>query len=103
MKPFLTGVEATPPVQGDLQQPLLDRQVSRQSYGSTSSPGRAKNGSTTERARSKRRRTRIQSSVYTDPPGEYLWALTSSNSRCNLSHLALSAVLLCLLDRIADL
>jgi hypothetical protein len=78
MKMFSTGSEAAQPVPNDAQEPLLDRQTSRQSYGSTSSPLRAKSGSTPERARSKRRRTRIQSSVYADPPGECFTGLFTS-------------------------
>lgn len=46
------------------EQPLLDRLVSRQSYGSTAS-----NTSPVDNARSRRRRNRIRTSVYADPPG----------------------------------
>lgn len=75
MKLFSSGSEAAQPVPNDAQEPLLDRQTSRQSYGSASPLVRAKNGSTSERAQSKRRRARIQSSVYADPPGECSWVL----------------------------
>lgn len=85
MKLFSTGSEAAQPVPSDVQEPLLARQVSRQSYGSNGSPTRLKNGNGTERARSKRRRTGIRSSVYAEPPASYRTALISYTLTVTLS------------------
>jgi hypothetical protein len=57
------------PAANEQQEPLLNRLVSRQSYGSTASttsPVRP-----VDNARSRRRRNRIRTSVYADPPGQF--------------------------------
>ncbi|KAG8826870.1 hypothetical protein FRC19_006989 [Serendipita sp. 401] len=78
------------------QQPLLGRETSRQSYASTSSPQRLKNGSHLDinapesahvraRSRSKRRKTRIRTSIYADPPRSYTRAILSYTLTVTLS------------------
>ncbi|PVF99087.1 hypothetical protein CPB86DRAFT_825285 [Serendipita vermifera] len=79
--------------EADMRQPLLNRQVSAHSYASTTSPVRPTTGSTGHgRSRSKRRRTRIRSSVYADPPSSYRRALVLYTLAVTLS----SAIFLCL-------